>query len=251
MTAGAPRIAVIQHEDGCPPALFGDWLVEEGAELDVSRPYAGDALPERSSYDALVVLGGSMGAHDDDAHHWLTPVKQRIREDSADGVVVLGICLGHQLAAAALGGRSERNPNGQQFGLLEVGWLPEAHLDPLIAPVATPRRGVQWNDDVVTMLPPGATVLARAATGEVQVARLAPTVWGLQLHPEVDAEILRPWAVGDREAHLAKGIDQEAVLDEIEAARGELDAAWQPLAGSLAALAASAARGTAAATDPR
>ncbi len=224
------RIAVVQHEDGCPVAHFGDWIIEEGAELQVARPYVGDALPDRSSYDALVVLGGSMGAHDDDDHDWLEPLKQQVREDAADGVPVLGICLGHQLAAAALGGRSERNPQGQQFGLLDIGWLPEAHLDKLMASVATPRRGVQWNDDVVTVLPEGAVVLARAATGEVQAARFAPSVWGVQLHPEVDADILRPWAVGDREAHLALGIDQEAVLAEIEAARGELDAAWRPLA---------------------
>ena len=124
---------------------------------------------------------------------------------------VLGICLGHQLAAVALGGAAARNPRGQQFGLLDVGWTPEAHVDALMAPVATPRRGVQWNDDIVTALPPTAVVLARATTGEVQVARFAPTVWGVQLHPEVDEPILRPWAEHDREAHTAIGVDPDAV----------------------------------------
>ena len=107
-----------------------------------------------------------------------------------------------------------------------------------MAPVATPRRGVQWNDDIVTALPPNAVVLARATTGEVQVARFAPTVWGVQLHPEVDEPILRPWAEHDREAHTAIGVDPDAVLAEIDAARAELDAAWRPLATRFVQLAA-------------
>jgi GMP synthase (glutamine-hydrolysing) len=226
----SPRVTVVQHEDDCPPAHLGTWLAEAGADLTVCRPYAGEVLPDRSSYDALVVLGGSMGAHDDADHPWLTPVKQRIRDAADDHVPVLGVCLGHQLAAAAFGGASGRNPRGQQFGLFAVGWTPDAHLDALMAPVATPRRGVQWNDDIVTELPAGTVVLARAATGEVQAARFAPTVWGVQLHPEVDEPILRPWALHDRDAHVARGLDPDAVLAEIDGARAELDAAWRPLA---------------------
>jgi GMP synthase (glutamine-hydrolysing) len=73
-------------------------------------------------------------------------------------------------------------------------------------------------------------VLASAEGVEVQAARFAPTVWGVQHHPEVDAELIRPWAKDDRELHLAQGLDAEAVLDEIDSARDELEAAWRPLA---------------------
>jgi GMP synthase (glutamine-hydrolysing) len=65
-------------------------------------------------------------------------------------------------------------------------------------------------------------------------------MWGVQLHPEVDAPMLRQWAEGDREAHAARGIDQEAVLAGIDAARAELDAAWRPLAVRLVELAVTA-----------
>lgn len=225
-----PRVAVVQHEPDCPPALFGGWLTDAGAELSVCRPYAGDDLPDPATYDALVVLGGSMGADDDARHAWLGPTKQRLRDHAADGVPVLGICLGHQLAASALGGRVERNPNGQQFGLFPLGWTGDAHLDVLMSTVATPRRAVQWNDDVVTALPQGAVVLAVHPTGELQAARFAPTVWGVQMHPEVNAEILAPWAAQDRELHLTNGLDPDAVLAEIDAAGAELAAAWRPLA---------------------
>jgi GMP synthase (glutamine-hydrolysing) len=231
------RVAVVQHEAECPPHLMGTWLTESGAEVTVCHPYAGDDLPDPATYDALVVLGGAMGANDDADSPWLGPVRERIRQHAADGVPVLGICLGHQLAAVALGGTVETNSRGQTFGLLELGWTQDAHLDPLMHAVATRRRGVHWHDDVVTHVPPGTVVLAQAAGVEVQAARFAPTVWGVQHHPEVDADLLRPWAVGDRDRHLAQGLDTEAVLGEIAAARDELAAAWRPLAAQFAELA--------------
>ena len=225
-----PRIAVVQHEADCPPALFGDWLTDAGAELEICHAYAGEDLPDPAMYDALVVLGGAMGANDDADSPWLAPVRERIRTHAADGVPVLGICLGHQLAAVALGGVVETNSRGQTFGLRTLGWTPNAHVDPLMSTVATPRRGVHWHDDVVTDVPEGTVVLAQAEGVEVQAARFAPTVWGVQHHPEVEADRNRPWAVADRELHLAQGLDTEAVLAEIDAARDELEAAWRPLA---------------------
>ena len=225
-----PRIAVVQHEADCPPALFGGWLTDAGAELKTCHAYAGEDLPDPATYDALVVLGGAMGANDDADSPWLAPVRMRIRTHAADGVPVLGICLGHQLAAVALGGVVETNSRGQTFGLRTLGWTPDAHLDPLMSTVATPRRGVHWHDDVVTDVPEGTIVLAQAEGVEVQAARFAPTVWGVQHHPEVEADLIRPWAVADRELHLAQGLDTEAVLAEIDAARDELEAAWRPLA---------------------
>lgn len=234
----APVVLVVEHERECPPARFGEWLAEAGCVLDVRRPYAGDELPELGAYDALVVLGGPMGATDDDEHAWLGPVKDRIRAAVADELPTLGICLGHQLMAVALGGAIGRNPLGQQLGLLDVGWTDAAGADALLGPLATARRGVQWNDDVVTRLPDDAVLLAATGRGEIQVVRYAGAAWGVQLHPEVDADVLRPWAASDRGSHEALGIDQDALLRDIEVARAELDAAWRPLGVRLAALAA-------------
>lgn len=228
-------VLVVQHEDECPPALFGRWLGEAGCTLEVCRPYAGDALRDLTSYDGVLVLGGPQHAEDDSVA-WFGPLKQQIRAAHAADVPVLGICLGHQLIASALGGRVGRNPRGQQLGLLDVGWTALAATDELFGPVATPRRGVHWNDDIVTLLPAGATVLAQTAAGEHQGVRFGPRTWGVQLHPEVDAEVLRPWAVADSERHVARGIDQEAVLLSIQDAADELSEAWRPLALSFAAL---------------
>ena len=99
-----PTVLVVEHDVECPPALFGEWLVEAGCDLDVRRPYAGDELPGLTAYDGFVVLGGPMGANDDAQHPWLAPVKELVREARDVGLPTLGICLGHQLVAVALGG---------------------------------------------------------------------------------------------------------------------------------------------------
>jgi GMP synthase (glutamine-hydrolysing) len=229
------KVLVVQHEPECPPAYVGDWLVEAGCELDVRHPYAGDGLPTLDGYAGLLVLGGAMSANDDELLGWITPTKELIRDAVAEGVPTLGICLGHQLIGAALGGTVRPNPRGRQVGLLDIGWTEEATKDELVAGVATPRRGVQWNNDVVTELPEGAVVLAETEHGEVQAARYAPTVWGVQLHPEVDAAIVATWVSDSERAELTeRGLDSEVLLREIEAAREELDHAWAPLAAGFA-----------------
>jgi len=230
------HILVVEHEPACPPAHLGTWLVEAGAELEVCRPWAGDELPGLAGYDAFVILGGSMGANDDATHPWLTTVKERVREAADAGVPTLGVCLGHQLVAVALGGTVEPCPGGQQVGLYDLGWRPEAKGDALVSGLSPTMRGIQWNSDLVTGLPDGAVVLAATAEGELQVVRFAKTVWGVQPHPEADEPMVRSWAAGDRDDHLERGIDQDAVLADIDAARPELDEAWRPLATGLVAL---------------
>jgi len=230
------RLLVVEHEPACPAAHLGTWLVEAGADLEVCRPWAGDDLPALEEYDGFLILGGSMGANDDATHPWLATVKERVREAAETGVPTLGVCLGHQLIAAALGGTVEVSPRGQQVGLYDVGWRPEAQHDDLVSGLPPTMRGIQWNVDVVTALPDGAVELAATAEGELQVARFAPTVWGVQLHPEADEPIVRSWAAGDRDDHLERGIDQDAVLARIDAARTELDEVWRPLATALVAV---------------
>jgi GMP synthase (glutamine-hydrolysing) len=229
-----PLVLVVEHDRECPPAWFGAWLDAAGCDLEVCRPYAGDPVPEGeaglAAYDGVLVLGGPMGAEDDDRHAWLAPVKDLVRVARDRGLPTLGICLGHQLIAAALGGRVVVNPLGQQLGLLDVGWTGAAAADPLVGDLATPRRGVQWNNDVVAALPDDAVLLAETPRGEVQAARYGPRMWGVQLHPEVDDVVLRPWAEEDRGSHETQGIDTDALLDAVRDARAELDGAWRPLA---------------------
>lgn len=233
----APRVLVVEHQESCPPALFGDWLAGAGADLRLTRPHRGDDLPDLTSYDAVLVLGGEMSANDDDTVPWLGPLKAGIRSAAVAGVPLLGICLGHQLVAAALGGRVEANPRGQTLGLQPIGWTAAAGEDPLVSGMGGGERCVHWNGDVVSDVPPGTTVLAHAPDGSVQVARFAATAWGIQAHPEVDVDVCRRWAESDREDHLARGVDQDALLASVDGAAAELAAHWRPLAERFVAIA--------------
>jgi GMP synthase (glutamine-hydrolysing) len=227
-------VLVVQHEDDDPIHLFGGWM--EGVELVTCRPYEGDPVPASvDGYDGLVVMGGEMGAHDDLKAPWLPPVRELIRRASAADLPTLGICLGHQLCAVALGGQVEVNPKGRQLGLLEVGWTAAAVDDELMRGLVGPRRAMHWNDDVVTRLPDGAVQLATADTGEVQAARHAATVWGIQWHPEVDDGLVAAWA---SEGGLTPS-EKERLLDDLVRERHDLDEAWRPLAERFADLVAS------------
>lgn len=224
------RVLVVQHEDECPPARFGTWLADAGAELDVRRPYAGEELPrDLTGHDALVVLGGGMGAGDDALHPWLTPTKQLLRTAARDGVPTLGICLGHQLIAAALGGTVGRNPRGRQVGVHDVGWTDAAATDPFLAAFVSSSRVVQWNQDLVLEPPPGAVLLAATGLGEVQAMRFAPTVWGVQWHPEATPEIVRGWAAKEPGPRADEG------LSAVQRADTELEHSWRDLGTSFVA----------------
>lgn len=227
-------VLVVQHADYCPPALLGDWLAEHDLDLDVRRPYAGDPLPGAETVDGLLVLGGPMGATDDEEAPWLPATRDLLRRAVAADVPTLGLCLGHQLVAAALGGEVAPNPRGKQAGLLDVGWLPEAADDALWADLATPRRVLHHNNDIVTRLPDEAVLLARAPAGEIQAARYAARCWGLQAHPEVDESVVGEW-VADEQAR-GEYAGPPDLLDRVAEARGELDAAWEPLATAYAAV---------------
>lgn len=228
-------LLVVQHQTTCPPGRVGTWLRDAGVELDVRRPYAGEALPaDLSGHDGLLVLGGQMGCRDDEVAPWLPAVRDLISTAAKGGTPALGICLGHQLAAVALGGKVGRNPGGRTIGVLTVGSTDQLAVDAVLAASAG-APVPQWNDDIVTRLPEGAIALADNQRGDLLVARLAPTVWGVQGHPEADLDIVTAWAASDADAPEVEGIDVPAALAAVERAQPAIEAAWRPVTEAFAA----------------
>ena len=136
-------------------------------------------------------LGGSMHAWDEESLPFLARERELLREAVDEGVPVLGICLGGQVLARALG--AEVRPAEQP----EVGWLqveatPEAAGDPLLAHLRAPVGVYQWHLDVFDM-PDGAVRLARSDRAEHQAFRYGERAWGLQFHPEVDLPLFQGW----------------------------------------------------------
>ncbi len=147
------RLLVVQHEPDAPVAWLGEWWAELGLELDVVRGDLGHPVVERwddvaGSPDGLVVLGGAMGACDDAVAPWLAPTRALIADAVARRVPTLGVCLGHQLAAVALGGTVGRNPSGRTIGPVPVRLTGAAASDPLLSGVDG-LPAIHYNDDVV------------------------------------------------------------------------------------------------------
>lgn len=238
----SPRVLVVQHEDSCPPALLGEWLVGAGLSLDVRRPDRGEALPaDLTTHDALVVLGGSMDADDEAGHPWLSDTVVLLRLAVDGGLPTLGVCLGHQLLARAGGGVVGRNPRGRQLGLLPMGWAAEASADRLVGTLAmmtpaasgSPARCLQWNRDIVVGVPQPAVVLAQTAAGEPQVVRFAPLAWGIQAHPEVDRALMELWVDDAADDEVD---DVQHLVNEVDTHADELATTWRPVAERFAAL---------------
>jgi len=229
------RLLVVQHEPDAPVAWLGEWWAELGLELDVVRGDLGEPVASTwaAHHDGLVVLGGAMGARDDAVAAWLAPTRALIADAVARGVPTLGVCLGHQLAAVALGGSVERNPSGRTIGPVPVRLSEAAASDPLLGGFDG-LAAIHYNDDVVTVVPEGATVLATLPDGRPQAIRFGPRAWGVQFHPETSPEVFGAWLRWDSPDGLTP--EQEALLDEVQAARDTLRAAWQPFAARFAAL---------------
>jgi GMP synthase (glutamine-hydrolysing) len=230
-----PRLLVVQHEDECPPAWFGEWLADEGVVLDVVLAHRGEPVPEApEGADGVLVLGGHMGANDDAAHPWLAPTKELIRGAVGTDVPFLGICLGHQLAVAALGGEVRPNERGTTRGVVQIGLTDAGRADALFGP-HDQDPSVHWNGDIAVRLPSHATVLATAPDGSVQAARFGPQAWGVQFHPEASPAVVAGWAV---ERPPGRGVPPkvQVAVDAVAAAEDRLRSAWAPLARQFAAL---------------
>ncbi|MDX6325943.1 MAG: hypothetical protein QOK15_2297 [Nocardioidaceae bacterium] len=232
-----PReVLVVQHEPETPAGWVGDGLAAAGVRLTTCRPYAGDPLPlDLHGVDGLLVLGGAMDSWDDAGTPWLPATRDLVRTAERDSVPVLGICLGHQVAAAALGGTVGRNPAGTTLAVLPVASTEPAGHDPLFRGVPL-SMAVHWNNDVVLELPPGAEVTARSPDGAVQAARLGRHVWGVQFHPEAGSAIVGAWLAGEGTGLAVRGIDADAYLADIRHHEPLLEQGGRRLGTAFAAL---------------
>jgi GMP synthase (glutamine-hydrolysing) len=233
-------LLVVQHEDDCPAGWLGEWMEAAGLALEICRPYRDSRVPTTiDGYAGLLVLGGEMGAGDDGRCGWLPATRALVRSAVGAGSPVLGVCLGHQLVAAALGGSIIVNPKGRALGVTEVRRTAEGCDDPMLSAIEDGAVAVQWNNDVVSTLPAGSTVLARDGRGDIQAARFAERAWGVQFHPEVSPSIFRSWVAGDPDGKGAPddgGPGPAEVAAQIDAVAEMLRRTWRPFAERFAEL---------------
>lgn len=178
------RVHWLQHVPYEGLGSIADWLERHEALVTRTRLYAREDLPALDAVDWVIVMGGPMGANDEAGFPWLKAEKAFLRDAMAAGRVVIGIGLGAQLIAAAVGARVYPGPEP------EIGWFPvegEATPPPADDPLtAFPAVSLvfHWHGDTFE-LPPGARRIASSLACLNQAFRLGPRVLGLQFHPEM------------------------------------------------------------------
>lgn len=213
-------ILILQHDAMVPPGWLGDVLDEEGCPTAIVPLHEGGTVPRVAGWSGMVSLGGTMGAYDEDQYPFLTEEKILMREAVAAGVPVLGLCLGCQMLADALGGRAYLAPR-PEVSFTTVTPTGAGAADPVVA--ALDGEVIVWHQDTWD-LPPGATLLA-STDRYPQAFRLGSAV-GLQPHPEATPEIAAMWAATEagRTAAERAGTDLDVLVADVNEARGVSEA---------------------------
>jgi GMP synthase (glutamine-hydrolysing) len=192
----AVRATIIQPDKHVPVDRFGQWLSSNRVLLRAVPLWQRDVPNMESLGDGLLILGGTMSAHDQATHEWIEPLKELMVAAVDAGIPTLAICLGHQLLAEAFGGTvTVGHPAGGEHGAFQVTWHEGALDDPLLGRLAEQGTSVvaESHHDTVTVLPPGTTQLASTALYPNQAFRVGSAV-GVQFHPEASPELMGRWA---------------------------------------------------------
>lgn len=177
-------MVVIQHIAPEGPGAIGDALRSQGVDLRVVRVDRGEPVPASLDTGGLVVMGGPMGVYQADRHPHLRAEIELIQHALRQDRPVLGICLGSQLLAAAMGARVYPAP-AKEIGWYDITLLPAASDDALFRGVDAPFPALHWHGDVFD-LPEGAVPLAASALTPLQAFRAGSTAYGLLFHLEAD-----------------------------------------------------------------
>lgn len=183
------KILILQHTASEGAGMILDWCAQKGAEVSYIKVY--EPHPEfdvDASVQLVVVLGGPMSVNDESDYPWLKPEKRFIRECLEASIPVLGICLGAQLIASALGARVMANSEA------EIGWhkveAQASQTDVFQLPVSMPV--FHWHGETFE-LPPHSIRLAKSAACANQGFQLGDKVIGLQFHPEITVDTIETW----------------------------------------------------------
>jgi GMP synthase (glutamine-hydrolysing) len=185
------RFLVIQHTACEPPGAYEQEMLARGIGFERVEIDAADGLPSSRGFDAIVAMGGPMGACDDELLPWLEQERRAIGEATRSGMPVWGVCLGAQLLAASLGARVYRDAQPEIGIYGDVELTPAAACDPVFSSAPPTLTTLQWHGDTFE-LPEGATLLA-SSPGCANQAFVWRRAYGLQFHLEVSPQLAAAW----------------------------------------------------------
>ncbi len=213
------HILVLQHEAVEHPGIFRQFLQEDGHSWDAVELDAGEALPASlDGYDALWVMGGPMDVWQEDAHPWLKDEKAFIRDAVGErGMPFLGLCLGHQLLAEALGG-SVGPSEVPEIGVMDVQLTEAGATGVLFDGLPERFDCLQWHSAEIKTLPEGAQVLATSPACAVQAMKWGTRAYSLQFHVEIEADTVQAWSEVPEYAQALEKAMGKGAVDRFEAA---------------------------------
>ena len=183
----------ILHMKGDGPGLVGLWAQSRHIPVRTVELYAGEALPEPADDDMVLIMGGSMGAYEEDSFPWLGAEKAYLKRQIARRIPCFGICLGAQLLSECIGGSVTKN------GIAEIGHFPvtfhkEALALPLLSGVASSIVPLHWHRDTFS-IPAGTAALGASEACERQGFYDGDRrILGFQFHIEADEKLGGSWA---------------------------------------------------------
>lgn len=221
---GGMKIACLLHAPFEGPGTIAAWAARRGHEFRTVNVYGDEALPELESFDLLVVMGGPMSVHDEAGLGWMKREKALVRRCLEAERFVLGVCLGSQMLAEALGGRVYRNRHK------EIGWFAVERTagSGLLAGLPERFTAFHWHGETYD-LPPGTALAARSLGCAVQAFEFEKGL-GLQFHLEMTAEGIAALA-RECAADIGRG-PYEQTAEEMVAGSGEC----AEMAGRMAAI---------------
>lgn len=215
------RILVLQHSDVGGPGRLGTTLRDHAFKLDLRRP---DLPPQRggkpvptsiAGLGGIVILGGPQNV--DQPHPWLAAEAELIRQAHAAELPVIGICLGAQLIAHALGGTVARMEAGPEVGFEPVDLTIAAQTHTMMSGIPWSGRWFHSHSYEVQKLPAGATLLASSQHCKVQAFSAGLRTYGFQFHFECDRPMVTAISKGDHEQMANAGLSLEQIAQQIDA----------------------------------
>lgn len=196
---------------------FEDWIIR-GMAIDLGRvrivnAYADAALPDINSIAGMVVTGSP--AMVTDKAPWSERCAEYMKDAVGLSVPVLGICYGHQLLAHGCGGTVGYHPQGREIGTVVVDKKAAAAQDRLFGAMPERFLGHTTHSQSVLRLPDAAVLLASSTHDAHQAFRIGENAWGVQFHPEFDAQIMRGYLVERRADLLQEGFDIDTLTEGV------------------------------------